>query len=113
MITVNSATLEAPAVDEDVTAGPDGLPTYLPGLDLRASAEGGDPQAGLMRRDANAVLDRLLVPPRNGTTDQAPAVMRQPVNHYLDPARWRQEVERIHRHVPLPLALSCELPAPG
>lgn len=48
-----------------------------------------------------------------GTIDAAPEVMRVPASHYLDPARFEQERARIFRRLPLVLALSCELPAPG
>src|SRR5919206_1798902 len=110
MITVNNATLESLTPD---AVDPDGLPTYLPGLDLRAGAEGGGELAELMRHDAAATMDRLLAHHRAGTTDQAPRIRRQPVDSYLGDEQWRREIDRIHRRVPLPLALSCELPASG
>ena len=58
-----------------------------------------------------ALARRALVHLRNKTTDQAPAMMEQPVAAYTDPQRYRLEVERIFRHLPLALALSGELPA--
>ena len=67
----------------------------------------------LVRRDACEVMDRLLAHVAHGTTDQAVDVMREPVDHYLDQDRWRREVDQVHKRVPMPLALSCELPTPG
>ncbi len=48
-----------------------------------------------------------------GTIDQAAEVARVPAAHYLDPARFERERDRIFRRLPLVLALSCELPDPG
>ena len=47
------------------------------------------------------------------TTDQAPGTLAQPVEAYTDPARYRREVDRVFRRLPLALALSLELPGPG
>jgi phenylpropionate dioxygenase-like ring-hydroxylating dioxygenase large terminal subunit len=47
------------------------------------------------------------------TTDQAPDVMHQGVDAYLDEARWAREVDRIFKRLPLALCLSQELPAPN
>lgn len=47
-----------------------------------------------------------------GTTDQADDVMRLPVDAYLDERRWRHEVDRIFKRLPLALALGSELPGP-
>lgn len=48
-----------------------------------------------------------------GTIDLAPDVCRVPARHYFDEARWRLEMDRVFKRMPLLLALSCELPAPG
>jgi len=48
-----------------------------------------------------------------GTIEQATDVMRVPAAHYVDPDRFRIEVARIFRRLPLVLALSCELRQPG
>jgi carnitine monooxygenase subunit len=50
---------------------------------------------------------------KSGSIDRAPAVMRVPGQHYYDPDRWRLEMDRVFRRVPLMLAMSCELKAPG
>jgi phenylpropionate dioxygenase-like ring-hydroxylating dioxygenase large terminal subunit len=47
------------------------------------------------------------------TTDQAEDTMALPVSAYLDPERYRNEVDRIFRRLPLGLALSSELRGPG
>ena len=103
--------VQAPLTFED--AVPAELPVYRAGLDLRTRATGGGEVIDLVRRDANALLDRLIEHHRNGTTDQAEQIMREPVDNYLDEDRWRREIDAVHRRVPLPLALSCELSAPG
>ncbi|MGE0483231.1 MAG: aromatic ring-hydroxylating dioxygenase subunit alpha [Gammaproteobacteria bacterium] len=56
---------------------------------------------------------RALEHYRNGTTDQAESVMRIPVAAYLDPDRYKREIERVFKRLPLALALSIEIPAPG
>lgn len=56
---------------------------------------------------------RALAHFRDGTTDQAPSTMAMPVDAYLNPARYTREVERVFKHLPLALALSIEIPAPG
>ena len=63
--------------------------------------------------DSTDLARRALAHLRNKTTDQAPATMRQPVEAYSDPERFRREVDRIFHHLPLGLALSIELPGPG
>ncbi len=63
--------------------------------------------------DSTDLARRALAHLRNKTTDQAPATMRQPVEAYSDPARFRREVDRIFHHLPLGLALGIELPVPG
>ena len=67
----------------------------------------------VVRADAFRMLDRVDRLRASGTTDQAPDVLREPAASYVDPARWADEMAAIHRTVPLPLALSCELAEPG
>jgi carnitine monooxygenase subunit len=50
---------------------------------------------------------------RAGTTELTNGVMRVPVSRYVDPIQFEVELERIWRRVPLVLAWSAELPAPG
>lgn len=56
---------------------------------------------------------RALAHFRAGTTDQADDVMRMPIAAYIDAERYRREVERVFKHLPLALALSIEIPQPG
>ena len=56
---------------------------------------------------------RALTHFENQTTDQADATMDMPVDAYAGEERYRAEVDRIFKHLPLALALSLELPEPG
>jgi phenylpropionate dioxygenase-like ring-hydroxylating dioxygenase large terminal subunit len=47
------------------------------------------------------------------TIDQEPGVLRVPASNYFDEARWRLELERVWKRLPLVLALSAELREPG
>lgn len=66
-----------------------------------------------VRQDAYDVMARLVEHYRNTSTDMVDEQWREPVSSYQDPELWQREVQAVHRSVPLPLALSCELPAPG
>lgn len=48
-----------------------------------------------------------------GHPDQEPEPFRIPASTYVDPDRWRREVEVVFRRLPLMLALGGELPGPG
>jgi nitrite reductase/ring-hydroxylating ferredoxin subunit len=48
-----------------------------------------------------------------GTVALAADVARVPAAHYVDPERFRRELVRIWRRLPLMLAFSAELPQPG
>jgi phenylpropionate dioxygenase-like ring-hydroxylating dioxygenase large terminal subunit len=78
-------------------------PTYAAGVSF----------SSVVREDALDVMARLIEHYKNKTTDQAPGQWREPVRNYRDPDLWRQEMGAIHRRVPIPLALSCELAEPG
>ena len=56
---------------------------------------------------------RNLAHVKAGSVDQAPGVHRVPARHYTDPDRWRLEVDRIFRRLPLVLGFSVELASPG
>lgn len=47
------------------------------------------------------------------TTDQAGDVMAMPADAYCDPDRYRHEIDRTFRRLPLAMALSVELPEAG
>lgn len=49
----------------------------------------------------------------SGELEKAPGVMRIPASHYYDEARWKLEIDRVFKRMPLMLALSCELKVPG
>jgi phenylpropionate dioxygenase-like ring-hydroxylating dioxygenase large terminal subunit len=53
---------------------------------------------------------RTLEWARKGTAPLEPDVMRIPTSHYTDPERWRLEMDRIFRRLPLVLGFSAELP---
>ena len=48
-----------------------------------------------------------------GTVDQAEGVYRVPAANYHDTERWRLEMDRIFKRLPLTLGFSTELPEPG
>jgi len=48
-----------------------------------------------------------------GTIEQEPEVMRVPVTNYFDPDRWKLEIDRVFKRMPLMLALTCEMSDPG
>jgi phenylpropionate dioxygenase-like ring-hydroxylating dioxygenase large terminal subunit len=60
-----------------------------------------------------AAAEQLLHFVETRTTDQTGDVMRVPIRNYLDPIRWQKEVDLIFKRLPLALALTIELPAPG
>ena len=68
----------------------------------------------MLDRDATVTLaKRMLALYEAGTTDQADEVYRVPAANYIDAHRWKLEMDRIFRRVPLPLALTCELREPN
>ena len=78
-------------------------PHYVPGIEFNPA----------VRKDAYDVMARLVEHYRNKSTDQADEQWREPVRNYRDPELWQREIDAVHGKVPLPLALSCELPEPG
>lgn len=68
---------------------------------------------GAARDEAVAMMRRLAGHVRNKTTDQAESTWQEPVENYNDPDLFRAEVELLFKRIPLPLALSCELPGPN
>jgi nitrite reductase/ring-hydroxylating ferredoxin subunit len=78
-------------------------PHYVAGIDFNPE----------VRKDAYDVMSRLVEHYRNKSTDLVPDQWREPVKNYRDPTLWEREMQVVHRTVPLPLALSCELPGPG
>jgi phenylpropionate dioxygenase-like ring-hydroxylating dioxygenase large terminal subunit len=68
-----------------------------------------------MDRDTQLrLLDRIMAHRAAGnTTDLAPALYRNPVDTYLDPARYEREIERLFLGTPLLACLSCDVGGPG
>ena len=56
---------------------------------------------------------RTIAHTRNATVPLAPDVMRIPASNYHDPDRWRLEIDRIFRRLPLVLGFSAELREPN
>ncbi len=50
---------------------------------------------------------------KTGDIPLADKVIEVPAEHYYDEVRWKLEVERVFKRMPLMLAMSCELPNPG
>jgi phenylpropionate dioxygenase-like ring-hydroxylating dioxygenase large terminal subunit len=59
------------------------------------------------------VAEIMLGYVEEGRTYQASRATTVPARHFLDPDRWRREMDLIFKRVPLMLALSAELPSPG
>ena len=78
-------------------------PSYVAGIDFNPS----------VRKDAFDVMARLIEHYKNKSTDQAETQWREPVRNYRDPDLFRRELDTVHKTVPLPLAMSCEIPEPG
>lgn len=78
-------------------------PEYVAGVDFSPA----------VHDDAFGVMGRLVEHFRNKTTDQVDEQWHEPVRNYSDPELWQREIDAIHKKVPLPLALSCELPNAG
>lgn len=79
-------------------------PDYASGVDFHSEA---------VRKDAFDVMARLVAHHRATSTDMVETQWREPVRNYVDPQLWAREVQAVHRTVPLPLAMSCELRGPG
>ena len=79
---------------------PEILPEYIPSPVLDGEA----------REEAVRMMLRLADHVRNKSTDQAEGNWLEPVENYADEELFRAEVETLFKRIPLPLALSCELP---
>jgi phenylpropionate dioxygenase-like ring-hydroxylating dioxygenase large terminal subunit len=79
---------------------PEILPEYVPSAVLEGEA----------REEAVRMMLRRAEHVRNKTTDQAEGTWQEPVENYADEELFRAEVETLFKRIPLPLALSCELP---
>jgi len=48
-----------------------------------------------------------------GTIPRTPEIYRVPVSHYTDEARWKLEMQRVFKRLPLMLAMTAEVREPG
>ena len=67
----------------------------------------------MARAELLAITRRELANHQANRIDLAPAVYAVPTAQYIDPVRFRLEVDRIFKRVPLALGFSCELREPG
>jgi nitrite reductase/ring-hydroxylating ferredoxin subunit len=65
------------------------------------------------RVELMGLAKRMLAFHEAGTTEQASEQYRVPVWKYFDADRWRLEMDRVFKRVPLPLAFTCELREPN
>ncbi len=79
---------------------PEHLPQYVTSTVLDGAA----------REDALGVMKRLAEHVKNQTTEQADAPWLEPVENYYDEDLFKAEIETLFKRIPLPLALSVELP---
>jgi phenylpropionate dioxygenase-like ring-hydroxylating dioxygenase large terminal subunit len=63
--------------------------------------------------DIMVLAKRMLAHMDAGTTDMAPDIYRNPVTRYTDDSRWQLEIDKVFKGVPLVLAMTAELRAPG
>ena len=79
---------------------PEVLPEYIASTVLDGEA----------REEAMRMMARLAEHVRNKTTDQAEGNWQEPVENYSDEELFQAELDLIFKRIPLPLALSVELP---
>lgn len=65
---------------------------------------------GAAREEAVSMMQRLAEHVRNKTTDQADGHWLEPVENYYDEELFKAELDLLFKRIPLPLALSAELP---
>ena len=65
---------------------------------------------GAAREEAIRMMLRLAEHVRNKTTDQAEGNWQEPVENYYDEELFKAEIDLMFKRIPLPLALSVELP---
>ena len=62
-----------------------------------------------MRERLVEITREIVAHGKAGTIPQTSEIYRVPVSHYTDEARWKLEMDRVFRRMPLMLALSVEL----
>ncbi|GCB43262.1 aromatic ring-hydroxylating dioxygenase subunit alpha [Streptomyces sp. NL15-2K] len=103
--------ISAPEASEtDARRQPPPAPEYSSWISQDRST---DAASVTMRREAAELVERVMTHYRDNTTHEADGQWTEPVAHYHDADRWRRETDAVHRSVPLPLAMSAELPGPN
>ncbi len=67
----------------------------------------------MSREQLVSIARRGIAHAQAGTQDQVDSIVEVPVTNYFDPDRWRLEMDRIFKRLPLVLGVSSELRAPG
>ena len=65
------------------------------------------------KEEYNKIAEKIVSHVENGTTDQAPEILKVPTSDYTSHERWSSEMKDIFQNLPLMLALSIEMPNPG
>ena len=65
------------------------------------------------RAQLMAVTREIVAHGKRGTIPQTATIHRVPAAHYSDEARWKLEMQRVFKRLPLMLALTAELPKAG
>ena len=66
-----------------------------------------------MRARLIEITEEIIAHGQAGTIPLTDEVMRVPASQYIDEARWRKEVDRVFKRIPLMLAMTAELRNPG
>ena len=67
----------------------------------------------MSRADLIKMARHSLAHAKAGTIEQESEVLKIPAAHYYDPARWREEVDKVFKRMPLMLAVSAEMKEHG
>ncbi|NEC88557.1 aromatic ring-hydroxylating dioxygenase subunit alpha [Streptomyces sp. SID12501] len=113
MVQTSSPELREPGTERrSPTSAPSAAPTpeYSSWISQDRST---DAASETMRREAAELVERVMAHYRANTTHEADGQWTEPVANYLDADRWQRETDAVHRSVPLPLAMSAELPGPN
>ena len=66
-----------------------------------------------MRAQLVDITREIIAHGKAGTIPQTESVFRVPASHYSDEQRWKLEMERVFKRLPLMLAMTAELPNVG
>ena len=65
------------------------------------------------KEEYNEIAERMIGHVQNDTTDQAKDILSVPTSDYTCEKRWKLEIDKIFKELPLMLALSIEIPNKG